>query len=240
MLPRWARFLALGVAVAENSVLVAAVEWHDLPRMGASAALGARGGARRKAGGVGGGGDAPATMRLLRIGFQGLPGAYSEKATRALLGPHVLPVGHDTFDDTFRALVAGRVDYAMLPIENSLGGSIHANYDLLLRCARALARRRRRRRRRPAAVRSRADSHGDRRRATAIAQHARTAEMGIRAVARARRQSAPPPPPPLRPTTAVATSASPAEVRPAHHRRVRPARGALPAREPGREEGRHP
>ena len=101
--------------------------------------LGARGGARRKPPGRnrGGGGDAPATLRLLRIGFQGLPGAYSEKATRALLGPNVLPVGHGTFDDTFRALVAGRIGYAVLPIESSLGGSIHANYGLLLRCARA-------------------------------------------------------------------------------------------------------
>ena len=49
-----------------------------------------------------------ATARLLRIGFQGSPGAYSEKAVRKLLGPHVLPVGHESFDDTFRALVRAR------------------------------------------------------------------------------------------------------------------------------------
>lgn len=38
----------------------------------------------------------------IRVAFQGEPGAYSEKATRELLGPHVLTVGKPSFEDTFK------------------------------------------------------------------------------------------------------------------------------------------
>lgn len=38
----------------------------------------------------------------IRVAFQGEPGAYSEKATRELLGPHVLTVGKASFEDTFK------------------------------------------------------------------------------------------------------------------------------------------
>jgi len=38
-----------------------------------------------------------------------------------------------SFDDVFAALIGRKVEYAAVPIENTLGGSIHANYDLLLR-----------------------------------------------------------------------------------------------------------
>ena len=68
-----------------------------------------------------------------RVAFQGERGAYSEKAVRELLGPNVQPVGKDSFEDAFQAVASHEVDYALLPIENSLGGSIHKNYDLLLR-----------------------------------------------------------------------------------------------------------
>jgi prephenate dehydratase len=68
-----------------------------------------------------------------RVAFQGERGAYSEKSVRELLGPHVVPVGKDSFEEAFQAVASREVDYALLPIENSLGGSIHTNYDLLLR-----------------------------------------------------------------------------------------------------------
>lgn len=76
---------------------------------------------------------APAVAYPIRVAFQGEPGAYSEKALRELLGPHVLATGKPSFEDTFKSVATREADYAVVPIENSLGGSIHANYDLLLR-----------------------------------------------------------------------------------------------------------
>lgn len=69
----------------------------------------------------------------MRVGFQGEAGAYSEGAAMALLGAGVTTVPHESFDDVFVALAEGRIDRAMLPIENSLAGSIHRNFDLMLR-----------------------------------------------------------------------------------------------------------
>jgi prephenate dehydratase len=63
------------------------------------------------------------------IAYQGEPGAYSEIA--ALRFGEPLPC--ESFDDVFAAVTDGKADYAAIPIENSLGGSIHQNYDLLLR-----------------------------------------------------------------------------------------------------------
>src|SRR5437870_1001769 len=63
------------------------------------------------------------------VGFQGGPGAYSEIAARRL-GP---PRGYRASADVFQAIVNKDIDCGALPIENSLGGSIHENYDLLLK-----------------------------------------------------------------------------------------------------------
>ena len=73
------------------------------------------------------------TALQLRVAFQGESGAYSEKSTKELLGPGVMALGYTNFEDCFRAVKRMEVDYACLPIENSLGGSIHENYDLMLR-----------------------------------------------------------------------------------------------------------
>jgi prephenate dehydratase len=45
----------------------------------------------------------------------------------------IVPINFQSFDDVFKAVASRDVEYAVVPIENSLGGSIHTNYDLLLR-----------------------------------------------------------------------------------------------------------
>ena len=47
-------------------------------------------------------------------------------------GPASETVAFDRFEDVFEAVQAGTVTHGILPIENSVGGSIHRNYDLLL------------------------------------------------------------------------------------------------------------
>jgi prephenate dehydratase/prephenate dehydrogenase len=78
-------------------------------------------------------GASPVAPYPMKVAFQGEPGAYSEKAARELLGPRIAPVGYESFEDAFKAVASRDVDYACVPIENSLGGSIHTNFDLLMR-----------------------------------------------------------------------------------------------------------
>ena len=66
----------------------------------------------------------------MRIAFQGEIGAFSEEATRALF-PDGEPVPFPSFDAVFEAVAAGAVERAVVPIENTLFGSVHANFDLL-------------------------------------------------------------------------------------------------------------
>ena len=67
----------------------------------------------------------------MRIAFQGATGAYSESAARRAW-PAGETVSLERFEDVFEAVQTGRVTHGILPIENSVGGSIHRNYDLLL------------------------------------------------------------------------------------------------------------
>lgn len=68
----------------------------------------------------------------MKVSFQGEPGAYSEQAVFNYFGK-VETVPCESFDAMFDAVVSGKSDAALAPIENSLAGSIHQNYDLLLR-----------------------------------------------------------------------------------------------------------
>jgi 3-deoxy-7-phosphoheptulonate synthase len=66
------------------------------------------------------------------VAYQGEPGAFSEAASRRFFGAAVQTVPCRNFYETFRTVSSGQTRYALLPLENSLGGSIHQNYDLLL------------------------------------------------------------------------------------------------------------
>ncbi|KAL3850749.1 hypothetical protein ACJIZ3_012631 [Penstemon smallii] len=66
----------------------------------------------------------------LRVAHQ--RGAYSESAAEKAY-PNCEAVPCEQFDTVFEAVESWLVDRAVFPIENSLGGSIHRNYDLLLR-----------------------------------------------------------------------------------------------------------
>ena len=67
----------------------------------------------------------------VRVAYQGERGAFSEEAALQLLGPGVEPVPCRSFEEMFAAVATAAVDSALAPIENSLAGSIHKNYDLL-------------------------------------------------------------------------------------------------------------
>jgi len=64
--------------------------------------------------------------------FQGERGAFSEEAARRLLGPAIEVLPCPRFEDVFRALDRKKVQVAVIPIENTLHGSVHENYDHLL------------------------------------------------------------------------------------------------------------
>ncbi len=67
----------------------------------------------------------------MRIAFQGEPGAYSEAAAlRFIDHADLLPC--ESFELVFEAVAGGQATHGILPVENSIGGSIHRNFDLLL------------------------------------------------------------------------------------------------------------
>ena len=67
-----------------------------------------------------------------RVAFQGERGAFSEEAAVKLLGEDIQVVPRPTFEALFSALDDGVADCILAPIENSLAGSVHRSYDLLL------------------------------------------------------------------------------------------------------------
>jgi len=68
----------------------------------------------------------------MRVAFQGEAGAFSEAAAVQLLGEGIETVPRATFDATFRAIADGQADALLVPVENTLAGSVVRVYDLLL------------------------------------------------------------------------------------------------------------
>jgi prephenate dehydratase len=67
-----------------------------------------------------------------RVAFQGERGAFSEEAVVKLLGERVAPVPRPTFEALFSAIDEGLASLILAPMENSLAGSVHRSFDLLV------------------------------------------------------------------------------------------------------------
>ncbi|MFI5170216.1 MAG: prephenate dehydratase domain-containing protein, partial [Vicinamibacterales bacterium] len=68
-------------------------------------------------------------MAALVVAIQGERGAFSHQAAIESLGAEIQILPRTTFDELFDSVVEKKADRALVPIENSLHGSIHENYD---------------------------------------------------------------------------------------------------------------
>jgi len=74
-----------------------------------------------------------------RVAFLGERGTFSEEAAKVLLGENGETISRPTFEKLFTAIDDGSADYILAPLENSLVGSVHRCYDLLLESSLAIA-----------------------------------------------------------------------------------------------------
>ena len=71
-------------------------------------------------------------MAIPTIAFQGERGSFSEEAAYKLLGSRIRVQPSETFAATFQRVAGGKCKYCLVPIENTVAGSVYENYDLLL------------------------------------------------------------------------------------------------------------
>jgi prephenate dehydratase len=76
---------------------------------------------------------------VARIGFEGIAGSHSEEAVLQLFksqpgfkGQATQPTGYNSFDQVFKAVLNGDVEYGLVPIENSIAGSFFPVVDLII------------------------------------------------------------------------------------------------------------
>jgi len=69
---------------------------------------------------------------VLRVAFQGELGAYSESAVYSFFGQSAIVKPCKNFGAVFKSVKTGEVDYGVVPIENSIEGSVNRTYDLFL------------------------------------------------------------------------------------------------------------
>jgi prephenate dehydratase len=65
------------------------------------------------------------------VAIQGERGAFSEAAARKVAGEAIEILPRRAFEDVFEAVVSGTADAGVVPVENSLAGSVHRTFDLL-------------------------------------------------------------------------------------------------------------
>jgi chorismate mutase/prephenate dehydratase len=66
------------------------------------------------------------------VAFQGEVGAYSEEAALQFFGPSIITKPYESLDEVFKVVEQDEVEFGIVPVENSLEGSISLVYDLLL------------------------------------------------------------------------------------------------------------
>ena len=66
------------------------------------------------------------------VAIQGEAGSFSHEAALRLLGDHISVLPCQRFEEVFRTLENRTAEAAVIPIENTLHGSVHENYDHLL------------------------------------------------------------------------------------------------------------
>ena len=70
-------------------------------------------------------------LENIKIGYQGVKGSFSEEAMIKYFGENHTTTDYEEFEDVFLALKNNKIDYGILPIENSCTGAITTVYDLL-------------------------------------------------------------------------------------------------------------
>ena len=68
---------------------------------------------------------------MIHVSFQGELGAYSEAAARSFFNEEIETIPLSTFAEVLENTSTDKTEYAILPIENSLEGSVGESYDLL-------------------------------------------------------------------------------------------------------------
>lgn len=72
-------------------------------------------------------------MKKIKFYFQGEEGAFSEEAGLKFFGTKAEGIPSQKFEDVVKNILKDKNSFGILPIENSSIGSIHSNYDLLLK-----------------------------------------------------------------------------------------------------------
>jgi prephenate dehydratase len=68
---------------------------------------------------------------MIHVSFQGERGAYSEAAARAFFKSEIQTIPLPTFAEVLENTIQDKTEYSILPVENSLEGSVGESYDLL-------------------------------------------------------------------------------------------------------------
>jgi len=68
---------------------------------------------------------------MIKVSFQGERGAYSESAAKSFFKEEIETIPFPTFKDVLESTVNGDSQFSVLPVENSIEGSVGESYDLL-------------------------------------------------------------------------------------------------------------